>query len=69
MNSALPKVCPRCKHSNSAMARFCMQCSAPLDAESVIELEARTEQADDIMAQVLAELTKRAPDILARIIS
>lgn len=68
-SSALPRVCPRCKHQNSAMAKFCMQCSAPLDAKAVMEIEAKTAQADDITAQVLSELMKRAPDILSKIIS
>ncbi len=69
MSPSLPKVCPRCKHSNSAMARFCMQCSAPLDAKAVMEIEVKTAQADDITAQVLSELMKRAPDMLSKIIS
>lgn len=69
MSPSLPKVCPRCKHQNSAMARFCMQCSASLDAKAVMEIEAKTAQADDITAQVLSELMKRAPDMLAQIIS
>ncbi len=68
MSPSLPKVCPRCKHQNSAMARFCMQCSAPLDAKAVMEIESKTAQADDITAQVLSELMKRAPDMLAKII-
>lgn len=68
MNPARPKVCPRCKHSNSAMARFCMQCSAPLDAKAVMEIEAKTAQAEDITTQVMAELAKRVPDELAKII-
>lgn len=68
MNPALPKICPRCKHQNSAMANFCMQCSAPLDAKAVMEIEEKTTQADDITAQVLRELMKRAPDMLAQII-
>jgi hypothetical protein len=45
-----------------------MQCSAPLDAKAVMEIEAKTAQADDITAQVLSELMKRAPDMLAQII-
>jgi integrase/recombinase XerD len=68
MSPSPPKVCPRCKHQNSAMARFCMQCSAPLDAKAVMDFETRTAQADDITAQVLSELMKRAPDMLAQII-
>lgn len=68
MSPSLPKVCPRCKHQNSAMTWFCMQCSAPLDAKSVMEIEAKSAQADDITAQVLSELMKRAPDMLAQII-
>lgn len=68
-NPTLPKVCPRCKHQNSAMARFCMQCSAPLDAKAVMDIESKTAQADEITAQVLSELMKRAPDILGKIIS
>lgn len=69
MNPAMPKICPRCKNSNSAMARFCMQCSAPLDAKAVMEIEAKTAQADEITSQVLAEIVKRAPDLIANILS
>lgn len=68
-NPSMPKVCPRCKHQNSAMAKFCMQCSAPLDAKTVIEIEAKNEQADEITSQVMAELIKRAPDVLAKILA
>ncbi len=69
MNSVLPKVCPRCKHQNNAMTKFCMQCSAPLDAKAVMEIEAKTIQAEDITSQVMAELAKRVPDELAKIIN
>ena len=51
------------------MAKFCMQCSAPFDAKTVIEIEAKNEQADEITSQVIAELIKRAPDVLAKILA
>ena len=68
-NPALPRTCPRCKLSNNAMARFCMQCSAPLDMLAVMEIEAKTAQVDKITTQIMSEITKRAPDILAKIIN
>ncbi len=37
------------------------QCSAPLDAKN--------EQADEITSKVLAELIKRVPDVLAKILA
>lgn len=51
------------------MAKFCMQCSAPLDAKTVMDIEEKTAQADEITSQVMAELIKRAPDVLAKILA
>lgn len=50
-----PKSCPRCKHVNSATARFCSQCSMILDLETAVELEQARAKADRIMTQLLED--------------
>lgn len=45
-----------------------MQCSSPLDAKAVMEIEAKTAQEDEITFKVLAEIVKRAPEILLNIL-
>ncbi len=45
------------------------QCSAPLDAKNVMDIKAKNEQADEITSKVLAELIKRVPDVLAKILA
>lgn len=64
-----PKACPRCHKDNSAIASFCMQCGMVLTLKAAMDVQERTVQADTFTAEVLAELMKQAPDILAKIIA
>ncbi len=64
-----PKECPRCKHNNSALSSFCMHCGMVLDLKAAIEVQERSTQADSFTAEVLAELMKQVPDVLAKIIA
>jgi integrase/recombinase XerD len=63
-----PKPCPRCKFNNPASARFCAQCSSPLDIIAAVELEEAWEDADDMMARIMQEFSKRAPGLLKNIL-
>jgi integrase len=67
--AASPVTCPRCKHTNSPMAKFCMQCGTILDAATAMEVRKLSVEADDITAKVMQELIKRAPDMLRQIVS
>lgn len=64
-----PKECPRCKHNNSALSSFCMHCGMVLDLKAAVEVQERSTQADSFTAEVLAELMKQVPDVLAKIIA
>ncbi len=68
-NPTKPKECSRCHKENSALASFCMQCGMALDMKTAVELQERTIQADSFTAEVLAELMKQVPDVLAKIIA
>jgi integrase len=68
VNPTMPRPCPRCKHTNSPVARFCEQCSSPLDVKTAIVIEEKTSKADEITAKVMQALTEQAPEILARIL-
>lgn len=67
-NPIMPRACPRCTHANSPAAKFCEQCSSPLDVKTAIAVEEKTARADEITAKVLRALTEQAPEILARIL-
>ena len=54
----IPKVCARCRTSNEADARFCVQCGGPLDAATAVDLETRREKADRL-ADLLEDPTVR----------
>jgi integrase len=64
-----PKVCVRCKHSNSAVAKFCMQCGTVLDAATAMEVQKLSMEADDLTARVMQELIRRAPDMMRQIVN
>jgi len=54
-----PKPCPRCQTQNSPAAKFCMQCSSPLDTKTVLEIEQRTTKAEEITAKVIESLIQK----------
>lgn len=64
-----PKACPRCHKDNSALASFCMNCGMVLTLEEAMNIQERNKQADNFTADVLAELMKQVPDVLAKIIA
>ncbi len=69
INPTQAKACPRCHKENSAIASFCMQCGMALSLETAMDVQARSVQADIFTAEILAELMKRAPELLAGIIA
>ncbi len=68
-NLTKPQECPRCHKENSAIASFCMQCGMALKLETVMEIQERSTKADEFTADILAELMKQVPDVLAKIIA
>ncbi len=67
-SATAPKACPRCHTSNSPAAKFCMQCSSPLDTKTVLEIEQRTLKADEITAKVIEALLQKAPDLVSSVL-
>jgi hypothetical protein len=65
----LPKACPRCTHSNSALSRFCMSCGMVLDIKTAVELQERTVNADNFTADILQELMRQMPEMVAKVIA
>ncbi len=59
-----PRACPRCHTPNSPAAKFCMQCSSPLDMTTVLEIEQRTVRAEEITAKVIEAILQKAPDLV-----
>lgn len=68
-NPTAPKACPRCNSMNSALSLFCTQCGMALDIKTAMEVQDRSVKADNFTADILAELMKQAPDLLAKIIA
>lgn len=50
-----PKTCPRCKRENEATARFCSDCSMPLDIETVQTIERAKVQLSEKFAPILED--------------
>lgn len=69
LDPTLPKACPRCTHSNSALSRFCMSCGMVLDIKTAVELQERTVNADNFTADILQELMRQMPEMVAKVIA
>lgn len=63
-----PQPCPRCKTENSPVAKFCMQCSSPLNAQTVLDIEQRNSKAEEITAKVIEAMIQKAPDLVTAIL-
>ena len=48
-----PKICPRCKASNSPDAKFCSKCGFCLDERTAVELEELRVKADKLMSELV----------------
>lgn len=59
-----PKKCPRCRLENPSTARFCSKCSCALDPKSAMEHLETARQADELVAKVVNELIRRAPELV-----
>lgn len=68
INPTAPLPCPRCSTQNSPAARFCMQCSSPLDAKTVLEIEQRTVEGDKITAKVIEAILQKVPGLVSSIV-
>lgn len=69
LNPTALRACPRCHKENSALAGFCMQCGMAMDFKTAVEIQERSKEADNFTADVLAELMKQVPDLLAKVIA
>jgi hypothetical protein len=68
-NPTKPKECPRCHKENSALASFCMGCGMALDIKTAVEMQERSAKADTFTSEILQELMKQVPDLLAKVIA
>jgi hypothetical protein len=55
-----PRRCRRCELMNSAEARFCSRCSAPLDEDVMNTLDEKRQRAEEVMNALLREPEVRA---------
>jgi hypothetical protein len=46
-----------------------MQCGMALDLKTALEIQERSTKADEFTADILAELMKQVPDLLAKVIA
>jgi integrase len=63
-----PKKCPRCGLENPATGIYCTRCSCPLDERVAQELEEKRIVAEGIVAEVVQEIIKRAPELVEQIL-
>jgi site-specific recombinase XerD len=61
-----PKKCKRCEMVNSPTGKFCMRCGSPLDIKTVISVEKKMKESNEIMTALLKDLLKD-PGIQSRI--
>jgi integrase len=61
-----PKKCKRCEMINSPTGKFCMRCGSPLDIKTVISVEEKMKESNEIMTALLKDLL-RDPEIHSRI--
>jgi len=47
--------CPRCKHKNSPISKFCNSCGLALDIKAAIEMDEAKNKADKVMAALVKE--------------
>ncbi|MFN3621454.1 MAG: zinc ribbon domain-containing protein [Nitrososphaerales archaeon] len=59
-----PKMCPRCKMSNTVDARFCSRCGLALDVKAAAELEEARSRSDAVMDMLMKDSEFR--DFLVR---
>jgi site-specific recombinase XerD len=56
-----PKTCPWCKTLNSASARFCQSCNAPLDPASASKAVEKERKRDELMERFIERVFQEAP--------
>jgi len=57
-----PKKCARCGKINEATNSFCGSCSAPLTMKTVIKLEEKRQESDDIIGKFVQEVVNQYPE-------
>lgn len=53
-----PKLCQRCQETNDPAAEFCKRCGSPMDISKLVNLKDQQADKDEIVKQVLIELSK-----------
>lgn len=54
------KKCHRCEKMNPPTGRFCLRCGAPLDLETVMKVEEKRKEVDEVMTELLKD-----PEVLS----
>lgn len=49
------KQCPRCDGVNSGTARYCQNCSSPLDVKTALELDDKRTKGDELMTELMKD--------------
>lgn len=49
------RLCQRCKEQNSPIAKFCVRCGQPLDAEFISKIETEREKSDELMNRLIED--------------
>jgi len=49
------RICQRCKEQNSPIAKFCIRCGLPLDADFIAKIETERENADIMMNRLMED--------------
>jgi hypothetical protein len=52
----------------ACLKRFCSRCSAALDIKAAVELDDLRVKTDDVVARVMQEFIRRAPDLVREIV-
>jgi len=51
----VPRKCPRCKEMNPPVGKFCLKCGIPLDVESVMKVEEKRKEMDNLMSTLMKD--------------
>ena len=57
-NKSTIKKCLRCEKINPSTGKFCLRCGTLLDQETVIKVEGKRKEMDNVMTILLKELLK-----------
>ncbi|MEM0475417.1 MAG: zinc ribbon domain-containing protein, partial [Candidatus Norongarragalinales archaeon] len=47
--------CPRCREKNSPIAKFCLRCGTPMDAQIMAQVEEEKKNGDELMNALMKD--------------